>query len=218
MPLPSSPAAEPAHSCAVVLFHSVLGLRPGVVEWAERLRRAGHVVHTPDLYEGEVFDDMESAFRKVESLGGIPALIERTQVAAAALPQDVVYAGFSNGGGSAQLLALTRPGARGAVLMHAALPLDAFDMDTWPADVPVQLHYAEHDPFRDSSAIDSLAGAVRAAGAAFEAWDYPGAGHLFADPGLADFDASSAEAMFQRVQAFLERVAQASRRDVVLSP
>jgi hypothetical protein len=32
----------------VVLFHSVLGLRPGVIA-ADRLRTAGHTVHTPDL-------------------------------------------------------------------------------------------------------------------------------------------------------------------------
>jgi dienelactone hydrolase len=43
----------------VVLFHSVLGLRLGVIAAADRLRVAGHTVHTPDLYDGEVFDDLE---------------------------------------------------------------------------------------------------------------------------------------------------------------
>jgi hypothetical protein len=33
----------------VVLFHSVLGLRPGVIAAADRLRTGGHTVHTPDL-------------------------------------------------------------------------------------------------------------------------------------------------------------------------
>ena len=39
----------------VVLFHSALGLRPGVHWFADELRAAGYAVHTPDLYDGEVF-------------------------------------------------------------------------------------------------------------------------------------------------------------------
>ncbi|WP_422936324.1 hypothetical protein [Sinomonas sp. P47F7] len=35
----------------VVLFHHALGLTPGVVEFADGLRRSG-TVHTPDLFEG----------------------------------------------------------------------------------------------------------------------------------------------------------------------
>ena len=37
----------------VVLFHSVLGLRPVVRAAADRLGAAGHAVHTPDYYDGE---------------------------------------------------------------------------------------------------------------------------------------------------------------------
>jgi dienelactone hydrolase len=190
----------------IVLFHSVLGLRPGVLRWAERLRAEGYVVHTPDLYDGEVFDDYEAGFAKVEAIGGIGALIERTNAAVAGLPERVVYAGFSNGGASAQLLALARPGARGLVLMHAALPVEAFGAEAWPAGVPVQVHYAEHDPFREQEALDALAAQARASGAPFEAWDYPGSGHLFADPDLSEYDAASADLMFGRVLDFLRRV------------
>jgi dihydrofolate reductase len=48
----------------VVLFHSVLGLRPGVIAAADRLRAAGHTVYTPDFYDGEMFDD-PSVFERV---------------------------------------------------------------------------------------------------------------------------------------------------------
>jgi len=53
----------------VVLFHSVLGLRPGVLSAAERLRAAGHTVHTPDLFDGDVFDNIDDGMRKEEALG-----------------------------------------------------------------------------------------------------------------------------------------------------
>ena len=39
----------------VVLFHHAQGLTPGVVAFADELRRAGHTVHTPDLFEGRTF-------------------------------------------------------------------------------------------------------------------------------------------------------------------
>ena len=53
----------------VVLFHSVLGLRPGVIAAAERLRAAGHTLHTPDYYDGEVFDDLDEGMRKEAEIG-----------------------------------------------------------------------------------------------------------------------------------------------------
>ena len=37
----------------VVLFHHAQGLTPGVIGFAEILRRSGHTVHVPDLYEAE---------------------------------------------------------------------------------------------------------------------------------------------------------------------
>jgi dienelactone hydrolase len=183
-----------------------LGLRPGVRSWADRLRQLGYVVHTPDLYDGRIFDDFAEGMRMVERLGGIAALADRTWKAVAALPEEVVYAGFSNGGASAELLAAARPGAQGLVLMHAALPPAAIGVSRWPASVPVQVHYAERDPWRDQRSIDALASSVKTAGASWEAYDYPGAGHLFADPDLPDYDAASAEQMFERVVRFLALV------------
>jgi hypothetical protein len=40
-----------------------------VISAAERLRAAGHTVHTPDYYDGEVFDDLDEGMRKEEALG-----------------------------------------------------------------------------------------------------------------------------------------------------
>lgn len=191
---------------SVVLFHSVLGLRPAVRHWADQLRAAGHTVHLPDLYDGAVFDNYADGMRHVETIGGIPALIARSQAAVAELPQDLVYAGFSNGAVAAELLALTRPDARGAILMHGALPIAALGSATWPSRVPVQVHYKIGDRFRDESSLRALATAVQQSGAPFELYDYLGKGHLFADSGLPDFDAVAASLMLDRVLGVLERV------------
>ena len=44
----------------VVLFHHAQGLTPGVVAFADELRRAGHTVHTPDLFDGRTFGTIEA--------------------------------------------------------------------------------------------------------------------------------------------------------------
>ncbi len=186
----------------VVLFHSAYGLRPAVHAFADQLRADGHVVHTPDLFDGAVFHELAPGVKYRDELG-IPELMRRAQSSVAELPSDVVYAGFSMGTGPAEMLALTRPGARGAVLMHGALPLDAVGVDRWPASVALQVHYAERDPEVDAASVTSLA---RDAGAAAGVFRYPCAGHLFADDGLPDYNAESAAKMVERVRAFVRSV------------
>ena len=107
-----------------MLFHSAYGLKPGVLQWAERLRLAGHTVHTPDLYDGEVFSfsNRMDAVRKIQEVG-FDGVLARSQAAVSHLPNDLIYAGYSNGAACAELLAATRPGARGAILIHGPLPI-----------------------------------------------------------------------------------------------
>jgi dienelactone hydrolase len=192
----------------IVLFHSVLGVRQGVDDAVQRFWDAGHTVHVVDLYDGRSFDDYTEAGAYVESFGGPAALLGRTATAIEKLPSDVVYAGFSNGGGSALFAAGTRPGARGVLAFHAALPPAMFGVENWPGDVPVQVHYAELDPLRNQEWVDQLAAAVRASGAGYEFHDYRGvAGHLFTDASLPDeYDKAAAELLYERALGFLERV------------
>ena len=194
----------------MVIFHSVLGLRPGVLDAAERLRAAGHTVHTPDLFAGEVFDDLDDGMRKEETLG-FREIVRRTDEAVAGLPAGLVFAGFSMGISYAQRLTASRPGALGAVLMHGAVPVEAlteyFGIERWPEGVPVQVHYAVDDPWVEAEQeVAPLGDAVRGAGAEFEEYVYPGSGHLFADPDFHEYDRASSEAMWERVTAFLDRI------------
>jgi dienelactone hydrolase len=67
------------------------------------------------------------------------------------LPSGLIFAGFSMGTAHAELLAATRPGASGAVLMHDAAPVktlsEFFGVERWPEGVPVQVHYTADDPW-----------------------------------------------------------------------
>jgi dienelactone hydrolase len=124
----------------VILFHSVLGLRPGVIAAAERLRAAGHTVHTPDCYDGQIFHDLGEGTRKEEALG-YRELARRARVPVAGLPDGLVFAGFCLGAVHAEVLAAQRPGAFGAVLMHGAVPVEDlgeyFGVERWPEGVSI---------------------------------------------------------------------------------
>jgi dienelactone hydrolase len=104
---------------------------------------------------------------------------------------------------SAQQLAQTRPGARGALLLYSCLPVSEFG-DAWPEGVPVQIHGKEADPFflEDIEAAQALAASIDRA----ELFLYPGEQHLFADSSLPDYDPAAAALLTERVLAFLDAV------------
>jgi dienelactone hydrolase len=189
----------------VVLFHSIYGRRPGIITAADRLRGYGHTVETPDLYDGAVFDSLEAA-RQYQESHGLDLLLSRAWSAMEDLPTELVYSGFSLGSAVAEEILLARPGAVGALLFSGAIPVDEIGTETWPLMVPAEVHYAADDPFVEQWEVDGLRQGVRSSGGAFTAFRYPGAGHLFADPGLPDYDHESAELMWQRAGEFLARL------------
>jgi dienelactone hydrolase len=185
----------------VILYHHVLGLTPGIVAFAERLRRAGHTVHTPDLFDGRTFDDIEEGMGFVEELG-FGEVLERGEQAAVRLPAELVYAGFSLGVVPAQKLAQTRVGARGALFFHSCLPVSEFS-ESWPKGLPVQVHAMDGDPFFvDEGDIDAAQALLDEAEAA-EMFLYSGDQHLFADSSLSSYDAEATALLMERVLDFL---------------
>jgi len=184
----------------VIAFHSVLGLRPGVLDFAETLRGDGHTVYTPDLWDGIVYDTMADALAHRDRLG-MSEIIGRSIAAVAELPSDSVYLGYSLGAACAQLAAQTRPGARGAVLFHGVLTMGEAGAP-WPAGVPVQAHTMDHDGWVDLEETRATIAGIAAVAPA-ELFVYPGSGHLFTDPDSADFDAGATAAAHSRVRAFL---------------
>jgi len=188
----------------VLLFHHAQGQTPGVLAFADQLRAAGHTVHAPDLYDGRTFDTVEEGVAHAQQVG-FGEIIERGVRAADELPPELVYAGFSLGVLSAQKLAQTRPGARGALLIYGCVPVSEFG-SSWPDEVPVQIHGMDHDPFfADEGDIDAARDLVKSAKQA-ELFVYPGDKHLFADSSVADYVPDAAALLTERVLSFLAAV------------
>jgi dienelactone hydrolase len=186
----------------VVLYHHVQGLTEGVRSFADELRQAGHTVHTPDLFDGRTFDAIEEGMAFARE-AGFGALADRGLAAAHGTSPAAVYAGFSFGVMVAQQLAQTRPGAGGALLMSACLPVSEFG-EAWPEGIPAQVHGKDSDPFfaEDLEAAHALVDSTDHA----ELFLYPGDEHLFADSSLPAYDAPAAALLTERVLAFLDMV------------
>jgi dienelactone hydrolase len=184
----------------VVLFHHAQGLTPGVVAFADEIRRAGHTVHTPDLFEGRTFDTLEQGMAHVETLG-FGEVLDRGVHAVQDLPDQLVYAGFSLGVVPAQCLAQTRAGASGAVFMYSCIPTSEFG--SWPAGVPVQIHGMDADPiFVGEGDIDAARALVEEAEDG-QLFLYPGDQHYFADSSLPSYDPDATALLLERVLGFL---------------
>lgn len=188
----------------VVLFHHSQGLTPGIAAFASELRRAGHTVHTPDLFDGRIFASIDEGMSYAAEIGFPDEVIARGTRAAERLPAELVYAGFSLGVLPAQKLAQTRPGARGALLFFSCVPVTEFG-PAWPDTVPAQVHGMDADPIfvgeGDIDAARELVGQAKDA----ELFLYPGDQHYFADSSLPSYDADATALLTRRVLDFLHR-------------
>jgi len=129
-------------------------------------------------------------------------VIERGTRAIEGLRAGLVYAGFSLGVLPAQKLAQTRPGARGALLFYACVPVSMFG-SRWPEGVPVQVHGMDADPIfvgeGDIDAARSLCSRPRTGNCS----SIPGDQHYFADSSLPSHDPDATALLVQRVLGFL---------------
>lgn len=185
----------------IMLFHSAYGLTPSVAAAAERLRAAGHQVWTPDLYGGRTVGTVEEGVELRDEIGK-DELLKRAVLAAAPYSErGLVYMGLSLGASIAQTLALGDEKARGLLLFHGTSDLaESASVD----ELPVQLHVADPDPFETHDWLSSWYLQMRKAGADVEIYRYPGAGHVFTDPELPDWDEEAAEQTWSVALAFIE--------------
>lgn len=161
----------------IVVFHHAQGLTEGVLAFGDELRGAGHRVHTPDLYEGRTFDELGAGVAHAQQVG-FGTILERARRAVEGLPGGALYTGMSLGVMPAEHLALTRPGALGAVLLYGFISPLELGLP-WLERLPAQVHLSEGDewvlpPNEDLEAARLLAASVESA----ELFVYPGDAHL----------------------------------------
>lgn len=136
---------------------------------------------------------------------GFEEITERGIRVASEFPREIIYAGFSLGVVAAQKLAQTRAGARGALLFYSCVPTSMFG-SPWPAELPVQIHGMDADPyFVDEGDIEAARELVATADHA-ELFLYPGNQHFFADCSLPSYDAHATTLLLQRVLEFLQHL------------
>ena len=180
----------------VLLFHSVLGLRPVELGLADHWRAAGHHVSTPDLFEGRTAETYDDGFAILGDIG-LQTVAARALAAAEGLPRDSVLAGVSMGAGMAARVWARRPETRGVLFLAGPAP--------WPDTVPgtpVQMHAARPEPFDEEEVFDDWRAGNP--GARLEEFRYDGAGHHFLDPSLANHAPEAGAACRERCLAFLD--------------
>ncbi|MEE1801594.1 dienelactone hydrolase family protein [Streptomyces sp. NPDC101062] len=185
----------------IMLFHSVYGLRPAVHAAADRLRAAGHEVRVPDLFEGETVSTVEEGMKLKDRIGKDELLRRAVLAAAPYSERGLVYVGLSLGGSIAQNLALGDAKARGLLLLHGTSDIAE---NAAVDELPVQLHVADPDPFEPHDWLTAWYLRMRQVGADVEVYRYPGAGHLFTDPELPDYDERAAEETWRTALAFID--------------
>lgn len=186
----------------VALFHHALGLTPSVVAFADELRRAGHTVHTPDLFDGRTFGSIDEGMAYAGQIGFPGEILMRGARAVQGLADNLVYAGFSLGVLPAQRLAQTRPGARGALLFYSCVPVAEFG-PAWPDGVPVQVHGMDADPvFVGEGDIDAARELIGQANNG-QLFLYPGDQHYFTESSLPSYDPDATALLTRRVLDFL---------------
>lgn len=192
----------------VLVLHAWWGLNDTIKAFCKRLSAAGFVAFAPDLYHGEVTDQIAEA----ERLGS--ALDERVNEARTELADAVAFLkervadspiaviGFSLGAYYALDLSVRLPDdIQSVVLFYGTGPADFSQ-----SKADYLGHFAENDPYEPQSNVDELAESLRAAGRVATFHTYSDTGHWFFEPDRADaYDEAAATLAWARTLALLRR-------------
>ena len=190
----------------VLLFHHAQGQTEGFHAFADELRRAGHTVHTPDLFDGKTFGSIDEGLAHVQEDGfGDVHRAWRASCGRAARRAGLRRLLARRAAGAEARADAPRRARRAPLLLRRP----ASEFGEWPEGVPAQIHGMDADPFFvDEGDIDAARELVDA-NEDVELFLYPGDQHYFADSSLPSYDEKATKLLTERVLAFLEAVAEA---------
>lgn len=194
----------------VLVLHAWWGLNNTLKAFCTRLAEAGFVAFAPDLYHGQVADNIADA----ETLGkalDTNYLQAKAEIAEATLflnervgPADrgLAVIGFSLGVYYALDLAAADPEhIRSVVIFYGT-----GDGDYSHSQAAYLGHFAENDEFEPQSNVDNLEASLRQAGRPVTFYRYSGTGHWFFEPDRSQaYNQAAAGMAWDRTLAFLEK-------------
>ena len=200
------PAGATGKLPAVVVVHENRGLNPYIEDVARRVAKAGFIALAPDGltsvggYPGndEKGKELQSTVDGTKLMNDFLAAVEWLMG-----QPDVTrvgITGFCYGGGVANAAAVAFPELGGAVPFYGRQP-DAADVPKIKA--PLLIHYGELDT-RVNEGWPAFEEALKAAGARYEAFIYPGANHGFHNDSTPRYDEAAAELAWQRTVDFFK--------------
>jgi carboxymethylenebutenolidase len=193
----------------VLVLHAWWGLNESIKAFCTRLATAGFVAFAPDLYHGNVADNVTEA----EALGmalDVHHLQAKTEIAEATLFLDertdhvnrgLAVIGFSLGAYYALHLAATDPShIRRVVIFYGTGGGDFSN-----SKAAYLGHFAENDQFEPQSNIDELEQTLKQAGRPVKFYRYTGTGHWFFEPARPQaYNQAAASLAWDRTVKFLK--------------
>jgi carboxymethylenebutenolidase len=193
----------------VLVLHAWWGLNDTIKAFCTRLAGSGFVAFAPDLYHGQVADNIADAETlgkaldanfhqaKAEIADATKFLKERGGQAGSGL----AVIGFSLGAFYALDLSVAAPDdIRSVVLFYGTGGLDFSS-----SKATCLGHFAENDEFEPKSAVDELEESLRRAGRPVTFYRYPGTGHWFFEPDRSQaYNEAAASLAWERTLAFLK--------------
>ena len=196
----------------VLVLHAWWGLNGTIKSICNRLAAAGFTAFAPDLYHGQVTDQIAEAetlssalFAKLDQARTDLAeattfLLELTDQG----DENLAVLGFSLGAFFALDLTVTAPKCyRSAGIYYGTRP------GTYNESQAAYLgHFAETDEFEPPTAVDNLEKALKQAGRQVNFYRYKNAGHWFAEPDRSEaYIPAAAQQAWDRTLAFLSNSA-----------
>ena len=194
----------------VLVLHTWWGLNDTIKAFCTRLAEAGFVAFAPDLYHGQVADNVVAAEALAKNLG------TNYLQASAEIADATMFLNERVGQGGRGLAAIGF--SLGA---NYALDLAAADLEHIRSVVPFYGtgggdfsnsraaylgHFAENDEYEPPAGVDELEESLRRAGRPVTFYRYNGTGHWFFEPDRSDaYNREAASLAWDRTLTFLRK-------------